>query len=99
MCDTMPCSEQRDDPEELLLQEEMRTYGDIVRLDLVDTYADLSLKTLKMFSVLPQVLPLSSGAFVPHSFSILKPYKGKNTRFWQLFSKSSCAGSLPSSDP
>ena len=32
----------------------MKAYGDIVRLDIVDSYSDLSGKTLKMFSVLPQ---------------------------------------------
>ena len=32
----------------------MKAYNDIVRLDIVDTYADLSAKTLKMFSILPQ---------------------------------------------
>ncbi len=47
------CSEQKDDPDELRIQEEIKLYGDILRLDMVDTYADLSLKTLKMFTVLP----------------------------------------------
>jgi hypothetical protein len=47
-------SEQKDDPDELRIQEEIKQYGDILRLDMVDTYADLSLKTLKMFSILPQ---------------------------------------------
>lgn len=46
-------SEQKDDPDELRIQEEIKLYGDILRLDMVDTYADLSMKTLKMFSVLP----------------------------------------------
>ncbi|CAL8462361.1 g1894 [Coccomyxa elongata] len=46
-------SEQKDDPDELRIQEEIKLYGDILRLDMVDTYADLSLKTLKMFTVLP----------------------------------------------
>lgn len=32
----------------------MQQYGDIVRIDMVDTYADLSMKTLRMFSILPQ---------------------------------------------
>ena len=31
----------------------MQTYGDIVRVDVVDTYGDLSLKTLKLFATLP----------------------------------------------
>ena len=31
----------------------MKAYGDIWRIDMVDTYADLALKTLKMFSILP----------------------------------------------
>ena len=52
MC-PLHCSEQKDDPDELRIQEEIKAYGDILRLDMVDTYADLSLKTLKMFSVLP----------------------------------------------
>jgi Galactosyltransferase len=47
------CSEQKDDPDELRIQQEIAKYNDILRLDLVDTYNDLSLKTLKMFSVLP----------------------------------------------
>jgi hypothetical protein len=46
-------SEQKDDPDELRIQQEIAQYNDILRLDLVDTYNDLSLKTLKMFSVLP----------------------------------------------
>ena len=49
----VPRSEQKDDPDELRIQEEIKLYGDILRLDMVDTYADLSMKTLKMFSVLP----------------------------------------------
>lgn len=32
----------------------MKAYNDIVRLDIVDSYSDLSGKTLKMFAVLPQ---------------------------------------------
>ena len=32
----------------------MKAYGDILRLDVVDSYDDLSKKTLKMFTVLPQ---------------------------------------------
>ena len=48
------CSEQKDDPDEVKLKAEMQQYGDIVRIDMVDTYADLSMKTLRMFSVLPQ---------------------------------------------
>ena len=47
-------SEQKDDPDEVRIQEEIKQHGDIWRLDMVDTYADLSLKTLKMFTVLPQ---------------------------------------------
>ena len=47
------CSEQKDDPDELRVQEEIKLYGDILRLDMVDTYADLSMKTMKMFTVLP----------------------------------------------
>ena len=34
-------SEQKDDPDELRIQEEIKLYGDILRLDMVDTYADL----------------------------------------------------------
>ena len=48
------CSEQKGDPEDIRLQEEMKAYGDILRLDTVDSYDDLSKKTLKMFTVLPQ---------------------------------------------
>ena len=48
------CSEQKDDPDEVNLRAEMQQYGDIVRIDMVDTYADLSMKTLRMFSILPQ---------------------------------------------
>ena len=48
------CSEQKGDPEDYRLQEEMKAYGDILRLDVVDSYDDLSKKTLKMFTVLPQ---------------------------------------------
>lgn len=51
---TIACSEQKDDPDEVKLKAEMQQYGDIVRIDMVDTYADLSMKTLRMFSVLPQ---------------------------------------------
>lgn len=36
------------------LKEEMKEFGDIVRLDIVDSYSDLSGKTLKMFAVLPK---------------------------------------------
>ena len=50
---TCACSEQKDDPDELRVQEEIKQYGDILRLDMVDTYADLSTKTMKMFTVLP----------------------------------------------
>ena len=49
----VPGSEQKGDPDEANLQEEMRVYGDIVRVDVVDTYGDLSLKTLKLFATLP----------------------------------------------
>ena len=48
------CSEQKDDPDEVKLKAEMQQFGDIVRIDMVDTYADLSMKTLRMFSILPQ---------------------------------------------
>lgn len=47
-------SEQKDDPDEVKLKAEMQQFGDIVRIDMVDTYADLSMKTLRMFSILPQ---------------------------------------------
>ena len=49
----LACSEQKDDPDEAKLLDEMKAYGDIWRIDMVDTYADLALKTLKMFSILP----------------------------------------------
>ena len=48
------CSEQKDDPDEEKLAREMKEFGDIVRIDMVDTYADLSMKTMRMFSALPQ---------------------------------------------
>lgn len=48
------CSEQKGDSEDFRLQEEMKEFGDILRLDVVDSYDDLSKKTLKMFTVLPQ---------------------------------------------
>ena len=48
-------SDQKDDPDEARLRAEAAEFGDIVRLDMVDTYADLSMKTLKMFSVLPDM--------------------------------------------
>ena len=31
----------------------MRQFGDILRVDVVDTYGDLSLKTLKTFATMP----------------------------------------------
>lgn len=34
---------------------EAQQYGDIVRLDAVDTYADLPTKALKLFSALPDI--------------------------------------------
>lgn len=46
-------SDQADDPDEARLREEAAQHGDVLRIDMVDTYADLSLKTLKMFSLLP----------------------------------------------
>lgn len=51
---TCPCSEQQGDPENQRLLDEMKQFGDIVRLDVVDSYDDLSRKTLKMLSVLPE---------------------------------------------
>ena len=48
--DDLNYSEQKDDPDEVKLKAEMQQYGDIVRIDMVDTYADLSMKTLRMFS-------------------------------------------------
>ena len=56
LCDSgtpAACSEQKDDPDEVKLQEEMRQYGDILRVDVVDTYGDLSMKTLKTFATMP----------------------------------------------
>ena len=44
-----------DDPDEVRLRAEAEEFGDVVRLDMVDTYADLSMKTLTMFSVLPEM--------------------------------------------
>jgi len=48
-------SDQVDDPAEAALTAEAVQHGDIMRLDHVDTYADLSAKTLKLFTVLPQL--------------------------------------------
>lgn len=48
-------SDQKDDPDEVRLRAEAEEFGDIVRIDMIDTYADLSMKTLKMFSVLPEM--------------------------------------------
>eukprot|EP00887_Chlorella_sp_A99_P003159 scaffold9.g3159.t1 len=50
-------SEQKDDPMEKQIQEEMRLYGDVMRLDMVDTYADLSLKTLHLFGRISAKVP------------------------------------------
>jgi hypothetical protein len=46
-------SDSADDPAEAALAAEAAEHGDIVRLDHVDTYADLSAKTLKLFAALP----------------------------------------------
>ena len=48
-------SDQKDDPDEIRLRAEAEEFGDVVRIDMIDTYADLSMKTLKMFSVLPDM--------------------------------------------
>ena len=53
------CSEQKGDPENQRLLDEMKEFGDIVRLDVVDSYDDLSRKTLKMLSVLPEKIDAS----------------------------------------
>ena len=51
--ETLPCREQSDDPAERAVQAEASKFGDILRLDSTDTYADLSSKTLKLFGKLP----------------------------------------------
>ncbi len=50
---TLPGREQSDDPAERAVQAEASKFGDILRLDSTDTYADLSSKTLKLFGKLP----------------------------------------------
>ena len=45
--------EQTDDPAEAAVRSEAREFADILRLDSVDTYDDLSGKTLKLFGKLP----------------------------------------------
>ena len=45
--------EQTDDPAERAVQAEAKRFGDVLRLDSTDTYADLSSKTLKLFGKLP----------------------------------------------
>ena len=52
-CCALHCREQSDDPAERAVQAEASQYGDILRLDSTDTYADLSSKTVKLFSKLP----------------------------------------------
>lgn len=47
------CRDQADDPQDRLVSAETKQYGDIIRLDSTDTYADLARKTLKLFSKLP----------------------------------------------
>ena len=49
----MLCREQADDPAERAVQAEASKFGDILRLDSTDTYADLSSKTVKLFGKLP----------------------------------------------
>mmetsp|Transcript_13969 Transcript_13969/g.42127 ORF Transcript_13969/g.42127 Transcript_13969/m.42127 type:complete len:589 (-) Transcript_13969:1356-3122(-) len=46
-------SDQPEDPMEKRVAEETSRFGDIIRLDSTDTYADLASKTLKLFSKLP----------------------------------------------
>lgn len=43
-------SEQTNDAEEAALQEEMATYKDIIRVNMVDSYDQLTLKTLRIFT-------------------------------------------------
>jgi Galactosyltransferase len=47
-------SEQAADRDAELLRAEVLEFNDIIRLDVVDTYSDLPLKTLHLFSVMPQ---------------------------------------------
>ena len=41
------------------MRAETKEFGDIIRLDSTDTYADLARKTLKLFSKLPDKLNAS----------------------------------------
>ncbi len=52
-CHCLRCREQTDDPAERAVQAEAKEFGDVLRLDSTDTYADLSSKTLKLFGKLP----------------------------------------------
>ena len=47
------CRDQADDPQDRSVRAETKEFGDIIRLDSTDTYADLARKTLKLFSKLP----------------------------------------------
>ena len=47
------------------MRAETKEFGDIVRLDSTDTYADLARKTLKLFSKLPtNLMPASTSRWV-----------------------------------
>lgn len=48
------CSDMHDDPVEASIQEEMRRFNDIIRVNAVDSHANLSEKTLKLFSLLSE---------------------------------------------
>lgn len=49
------CSESPDHPDEETIRAENKEFGDIIRLDTLDTYEDLSAKTIKLFSSIPDM--------------------------------------------
>lgn len=58
--------DQPEDPMEKRVAEETSRFGDIIRLDSTDTYADLASKTLKLFSKLPDKFDASFYFKVPY---------------------------------
>lgn len=53
---TSPCSDSPDHPDEETIKQENKKYGDILRIDTLDTYEALSAKTIKMFTILPDLI-------------------------------------------
>lgn len=49
-------SEQRNDADEMALQEEMKQYNDVLRLNMVDSYDALSRKTQRLFTDIPNTI-------------------------------------------